>query len=405
MPRISDPTDFHHSAKPTIVVQDLVKSFSLKHNRSFKESFVAMFSKAERSTSFRAVDGVSFEVGEGEALAVLGRNGSGKSTTLKLISGVQQPDEGWVRTRGRVGGLLEVGAGFHPDLTGKDNIYLNAAILGMSKEETEARYEEIVDFAGFNRDFLDTEVKRYSSGMKSRLGFAVAVHTEVDVLLVDEVLSVGDAAFRAKCNDKILEMREHQKTLFVVSHNLGTVKRLCQRGLVLKEGKVVFDGPIEEAVEWVRPPATTSKPKGSPKTPQPVVNLTEFTVAPEFQFIFRRKRAGLGQPIGDPQRVDANGGGLVQHFESGIAMRSSALEITQYLKSGPFLATYLDLGGPEGKWGFLVGRPEGADQKGRPVKLRCQYGVASHDMSVEDGAVTFREAPLFGGDDVQSRKS
>ena len=395
MPRTFDSAEMHHSSKPTIVVQDLVKSFSLKHNRSFKESFVSMFSKQERATNFRAVDGVSFEVGEGEALAVLGRNGSGKSTTLKLISGVQQPDEGWVRTRGRVGGLLEVGAGFHPDLTGNDNIYLNAAILGMSKEETEARYEEIVSFAGISRDFLDSEVKRYSSGMKSRLGFAVAAHTEVDVLLIDEVLSVGDTAFRAKCNDKILEMRELGKTLFVVSHNIGTVKNLCQRGLVLQEGKVVFDGDIEEAVEWVRAPKP-KHPKPASKKPVPMVNTTQFEIDSEFLFIFRRRRAGLGQPVGGPVRVETNGGGIVQHFEGGIAMRSDELEITQYLTSGDFLTEYLQKGGPAGEWGFMVGRQEGAPQLKQPVRVRFQHGVASQQTSAADSSITFRQAPLRG---------
>lgn len=155
---------------------------------------------------------------------------------------------------GRVAGLLEVGAGFHPDLTGRDNIYLNAAILGMSKDETDARFSDIVNFSGIGEEFLGIEVKRYSSGMRSRLGFAVAVHTMLDVLLVDEVLSVGDAAFRAKCNNKILELREQKKTMFVVSHNMNTVKKLCDRGIVLKRGNMIFDGPIEGAIELVAPP-------------------------------------------------------------------------------------------------------------------------------------------------------
>jgi len=251
LPKSSEPGP---SAKPAIIVHEVVKEFRIKHARTLKEAFVSLFKKRERKSEFRALDGITFEVAEGESIAVLGSNGSGKSTTLKLISGVMQPDEGWVRTRGRVAGLLEVGAGFHPDLTGRDNIYLNAAILGMSKEETDDRFDAIVEFSGISESFLDTEVKRYSSGMRSRLGFAVAVHTEVDVLLVDEVLSVGDAAFRAKCNDKIIELRDLGKTMFVVSHNLGTVKKLCTRGIVLKNGKVIFDGPINEAAELVAPP-------------------------------------------------------------------------------------------------------------------------------------------------------
>lgn len=217
-----------------------------------------MIKGEKNKTPFKALDGISFEVAEGESVALLGKNGSGKSTTLKLISGVQQPNQGWVRTRGRVAGLLEVGAGFHPNLTGRDNVYLNAAILGMSKEETDERMDDILEFAGIG-EFIDTEVRRYSSGMYSRLGFSVAVHTELDILLVDEILSVGDAAFREKCNVKMNELSQSGKTMFVVSHNVGTVKELCSRGIVLKDGKVIFDGPIDDAAEFVKPPAKKKK--------------------------------------------------------------------------------------------------------------------------------------------------
>jgi len=166
---------------------------------------------------------------------------------------VQQPSSGWIRTRGRVAGLLEVGAGFHPDLTGRDNVFLNAAILGMSKKETEDRFDEIVEFSGVE-DFLDLEVGRYSSGMRARLAFATAVHTEVDVLLVDEVLSVGDAQFRAKCDAKMQELKAQGTTMFVVSHNITTVKQLCERGIVLHKGKMLFDGPIDDAAEVLAAP-------------------------------------------------------------------------------------------------------------------------------------------------------
>lgn len=253
MPRTSEPTETA-VATPSILVHEVIKEFKLKHNRTLKQSLVGAVKRKSRGTEFRALDRVTFDVPEGESVAVLGHNGSGKSTLLKLISGVMRPDEGWVRTRGRVAGLLEVGAGFHPDMSGRDNIFLNAAILGMSKEETEERFDEIVEFSGLPQDFLGTEVKRYSSGMRSRLGFAVAVHTKLDVLLVDEVLSVGDAAFRAKCNEKMLELREQKKTMFVVSHNMNTVKQLCSRGLVLQRGEMIFDGGIDEATELVAPP-------------------------------------------------------------------------------------------------------------------------------------------------------
>ncbi|WP_224778572.1 ABC transporter ATP-binding protein [Leucobacter sp. Psy1] len=205
------------------------------------------------------MDDLSFEVYPGESIAVLGRNGSGKSTTLKLLSGVLRPSAGWIGTQGRVAGLLEVGAGFHPNLTGRENVYLNAAILGMSRQETDERFEQILEFSEIG-EFIDTEVKRYSSGMYSRLGFSVAVHTELDVLLVDEILSVGDAPFRAKCNDKIAELQDQGKTMFIVSHNAAQVKKLCQRGIVLEKGKKVFDGAIGEAVALMNP-----KKAGVPK--------------------------------------------------------------------------------------------------------------------------------------------
>lgn len=258
MPKTSEPqqTPPADSAQrdPVIVLHDVVKTFKIAHTKSLKESFVALLKREKISTPFRALDGVSFEVNEGEAVALMGINGSGKSTTLKLISGVQQPSSGWIRTRGRIAGLLEVGAGFHPNLTGRENVYLNAAILGMTKEETDERFDDIVEFSGLDRDYLNTEVRRYSSGMYSRLGFAVAVHTEVDVLLVDEVLSVGDAIFRQKCDEKMQELRSQGKTMFVVSHNIGTVKKLCERGIVLQKGKVAYDGPIEGAAELIAPP-------------------------------------------------------------------------------------------------------------------------------------------------------
>ena len=190
---------------PRVVVDDVQKRFKLRHTHSIKETFGAALRRKPLTTDFRALDGVSFTIGEGEAVALLGYNGSGKSTLLKLISGVLRPDDGEILTRGRVAGLIEVGAGFHPDLSGRENIYLNAAILGMSKRETDERFDEIVDFSEIE-PFIDTEVKHYSSGMFLRLAFAVAIHTELDVLLIDEILSVGDEPFQRKCLTRIREM-------------------------------------------------------------------------------------------------------------------------------------------------------------------------------------------------------
>lgn len=236
---------------PRVVVDDVQKRFKLRHTQSIKETFVAALRRKPLTTDFRALDGVSFTIGEGEAVALLGYNGSGKSTLLKLISGVLRPDAGEILTRGRVAGLIEVGAGFHPDLSGRENIYLNAAILGMSKRETDERFDEIVDFSEIE-PFIDTEVKHYSSGMFLRLAFAVAIHTELDVLLIDEILSVGDEPFQRKCLTRIREMHAAGKTLVVVSHDLNMVSELCERGILLRDGKVAFDGDSKQAVTLMR---------------------------------------------------------------------------------------------------------------------------------------------------------
>ncbi|WP_110588488.1 ABC transporter ATP-binding protein [Microbacterium suaedae] len=240
------------TARPSIIIDGVTKTFLKRNTHSFKEAFVSTFKgKKVRADHFTALKNVSFQVGEGESVAVLGFNGSGKSTTLKLVSGVMRPDEGRVFTRGRVAGLIEVGAGFHPDLSGRENVFLNAAILGMTKKETEARFDDIVAFSEIG-DFIDQEVKHYSSGMFMRLAFSVAIHVDLDVLLVDEVLSVGDAPFRKKCNEKLEELTKKGVTMLVVSHDMSTVRRLCRRGIVIHEHEVLFDGDIEEAVRVIQ---------------------------------------------------------------------------------------------------------------------------------------------------------
>ncbi|WP_175985909.1 ABC transporter ATP-binding protein [Microbacterium tenebrionis] len=240
------------STKPSIIVDHVRKEFLKRNSHSFKEAFVGWIrGRKVRADKFVALDDVSFQVGEGESVAVLGWNGSGKSTTLKLVSGVLEPDAGVVLTRGRVAGLIEVGAGFHPELSGRENVFLNAAILGMKEEQTRARFDDIVAFSEIG-EFIDQEVKHYSSGMFMRLAFSVAIHVDLDILLVDEVLSVGDAPFRAKCTQKIKELTQKGVTMLVVSHDLGMVEDLCERGIVLRSGKKVFDGDVKEAVEMLR---------------------------------------------------------------------------------------------------------------------------------------------------------
>ncbi|MFW0183215.1 ABC transporter ATP-binding protein [Rothia sp. CCM 9417] len=240
-------------APVVIRVDSLVKRFVLRHTRSMKEAFIWLIKgrKGDLNEKFNALNGVSLEVREGERIALLGYNGSGKSTLLKLISGVMHPDEGSILAGGRIAGLIEVGAGFHPDLTGRDNVYLNAAILGMRKEEIEEKFDQIVAFSEIG-DFIDTEVKFYSSGMYLRLAFAVAVHTDPEIFLVDEILAVGDEPFQKKCIAKIKELSAEGKTLVVVSHDLDLVAKICERGVVLDHGTKEFDGPIDQAIEFMR---------------------------------------------------------------------------------------------------------------------------------------------------------
>ncbi|ADX73684.1 ABC-type polysaccharide/polyol phosphate transport system, ATPase component [Pseudarthrobacter phenanthrenivorans Sphe3] len=236
-----------------IEVSNISKQFVLRHTRSIKEAVVwlAKGRKGDLSEKFHALKDVTVEVKTGETVALLGLNGSGKSTLLKHISGVMLPDTGSVRTRGRVAGLIEVGAGFHPDLSGRDNVFLNGAILGMTEQQVRERFDDIVAFSEIGQ-FIDTEVKFYSSGMYLRLAFSVAVHTDPEVFLIDEILAVGDEPFQRKCIDKIQELAREGKTLVVVSHDLDLVSRICDRGILLEHGNVKFDGPIEAAVALLR---------------------------------------------------------------------------------------------------------------------------------------------------------
>ena len=235
-----------------IEIDGVTKEFTLRHRRSLKELAVAAVRKQDLGiNTFKALDDVTFDVHQGETVALLGFNGSGKSTLLKLISGVLRPDGGRIRTRGRVAGLIEVGAGFHPDLTGRENVFLNGAILGMTKKQIEDAYDSIVEFSEIP-DFMDTEVKFYSSGMFLRLAFAVAVHSDPEVFLIDEILAVGDEPFQRKCLDEIRGLSDQGKTLVIVSHDLNMVSDLCERGVLLDKGVKVADGPSKDVVRRMR---------------------------------------------------------------------------------------------------------------------------------------------------------
>lgn len=204
------------------------------------------YNKGEK---FKALDNISFEVKKGERIGIIGHNGAGKSTLLKLISRVTGPTEGKIYLNGRVASMLEVGTGFHPELTGRENVYMNGAILGMTKKEIDAKMEDIIEFSEV-RQFIDTPVKRYSSGMYVKLAFSVAAHLDSEIMIMDEVLAVGDVAFQNKCLEKMREVSEQDdRTILYVSHNMNTIKRLCNRVIVLSHGAVVFDGDVDEGIQ------------------------------------------------------------------------------------------------------------------------------------------------------------
>jgi ABC-type polysaccharide/polyol phosphate transport system ATPase subunit len=250
-------------SRPAVTVENIGKLYKLglaARSGSFREAISDAFASTFRrlkgfgedrakNEDFWALKDVSFNVQEGEAIGILGRNGAGKSTLLKILSRITEPTEGVATLRGRVGSLLEVGTGFHPELTGRENIYLNGSILGMKRAEINRKFDEIVAFSEIER-FLDTPVKRYSSGMYIRLAFAVAAHLEPEILVVDEVLAVGDIDFQRRCLGKMNEVVGHGRTVFFVSHNTQSIAALTNRCLVFKQGKLLLDAPTSEAVKF-----------------------------------------------------------------------------------------------------------------------------------------------------------
>lgn len=245
--------------KSIIEVKHLSKQYNIGTDRTYKTLSESLSSAVrcpvttlksgfKQTNTFWALKDVNFNVERGEVVGIIGRNGAGKSTLLKILSRITYPTDGEVRMRGRVGSLLEVGTGFHPELTGRENIYFNGSILGMKKKEIDDKFDDIVKFSGIGK-FLDTPVKRYSSGMSVRLGFSVAAHLDPEILIVDEVLAVGDAAFQKKCLGKLGEVSESGKTVLFVSHNMGFVAQLCERCIQFSHGVIVADGEPRNIIE------------------------------------------------------------------------------------------------------------------------------------------------------------
>lgn len=234
-----------------LMVNHVSKRYRIAHEKAASGGLLGRMRQMFRATAqeeFWAVRDASFSVRRGESVGIIGHNGAGKSTMLKMLSGITTPSEGEIQFRGRLAALLEVGSGFHPELTGRENIFLSGSILGMTRREIHSKLEEIIEFAGV-RDFIDIPVKRFSSGMYVRLGFSIAAHLNPDIMLLDEVLAVGDVAFQQKCVERILAMRENGMTIVFISHDLQAVERVCSRTLVFDHGRIVFDGETREAIK------------------------------------------------------------------------------------------------------------------------------------------------------------
>jgi ABC-2 type transport system ATP-binding protein len=239
------------TATSIVRIEDVSKRFVLHKDKSLKERVLNMGRARRHVDDFWALRDISAEIHAGTTVGLIGANGSGKSTLLKVIGAIVQPTTGTVLRRGRLAALLELGAGFHPDLTGRENVYLNASLLGMSRAETDQHFDAIVDFSGIE-EFIDTQVKFYSSGMYVRLAFAVAVHVDPDLLLVDEVLAVGDEPFQRKCMDKIRTFQAEGRTIVLVSHSAEQVGDLCDRAILLRKGEMVYDGEPVVALRELR---------------------------------------------------------------------------------------------------------------------------------------------------------
>lgn len=238
-----------------IEVKNLVKKFKVYHDKGKSLKDKMLFWNRNKYENRVVLDGISFSIAKGEAVGLIGNNGCGKSTTLKLLTKIMYPTSGTVEVNGKVSALIELGAGFHPDMSGRENIYINAAIFGLTKKEIDAKIDDIIKFSELEQ-FIDNPVRTYSSGMYMRLAFAVAINVEAEVLFIDEILAVGDAAFQEKCFNKLIEIKEGGCTIVIVSHSLGQIEKICNRSIWIKDGKIEMEGKPEDVhekyLEWMK---------------------------------------------------------------------------------------------------------------------------------------------------------
>ena len=238
-----------------ICLDHVTKKFKVYFDKAPNLKDKVLFWKRNRHETRTVLDDISFSIKKGQAVGLIGKNGCGKSTTLKLLTKIIYPNSGTVSVRGRVSALIELGAGFHPDMSGRENIYINAAIFGLTKKQIDAKLDDIIEFSGLG-EYIDNPVRTYSSGMYMRLAFSVAINVEAEVLFIDEILAVGDAAFQEKCFNKLMEIRDKGTTIVIVSHSLGQIEKICSRSIWIKDGKIEMDGKPAEVhakyMEWMQ---------------------------------------------------------------------------------------------------------------------------------------------------------
>ena len=316
-------------------IDDVSKRFVIRKDKSLKERLTNFRASNRNKDDFWALRNVSMQLELGSTVGLIGHNGSGKSTLLKTIGGIMQPTSGRITSRGKLAALLELGAGFHPDLTGRDNVFLNASILGLTRKETAAKFDEIVEFSGIE-EFIDTQVKFYSSGMYVRLAFSVAVHVDPDLLLVDEVLAVGDEPFQRKCLAKIAEFQRDGRSIVLVSHALAQVRALCDRVVVLEHGVVTHDGDTDVGLDVLRASFETSRQLDlGTVTADPGVGLVSLLgvassivpslsddTGPDLQIELRVQVNDPAAIWGATYTIVSNGGLTIYEFTSfGLAMK------------------------------------------------------------------------------------
>ncbi|NOT74603.1 MAG: ABC transporter ATP-binding protein [Cyclobacteriaceae bacterium] len=296
--------------KPVLELHSVSKKFTIHHQESYlslRDRMSNVLRSSPREEDFWALKDVTFDVNPGDSLGIIGKNGAGKSTLLKILSKITPPTEGKIKGRGRMASLLEVGTGFHPELTGRENVFFNGSLMGMKKKEIVSRFDEIIDFSGTEK-FLDTPLKHYSSGMQLRLAFSVAAFLEPEILIIDEVLAVGDAEFQKKCLGKMDDVRKSGRTILFVSHNMAAVSRLCNRSLLLDQGEITAMGTPDQVMH------TYLKNREEKKTDRSVIKLAEGISLHDF--VFQKSELSSGDSLHYSFRISSSAPNTI----SGLAL-------------------------------------------------------------------------------------